>query len=271
MRVPRVPVALVLSLFLVIPMTALAGSLSAPAAGADTPSGAMLPGFDSNTLAATATTTVLSSSVNPATTGQEVTYAATVTPIPTGGTVAFADGPTSIPSCGAVAVDASGDATCAVTYTEAGSHSIVGTYSGAAGFDSSSSDPLSETVNPVQPPTQGYWLVASDGGVFSFGTAGFFGSEGSKHLNAPVVGMASTADDNGYWLVASDGGVFSFGDAGFFGSKGGQFLNAPVVGMASTPSGNGYWLVAADGEVFPFGDAGSYGSMGGQALNKPVV
>ena len=55
----------------------------------------------------------------------------------------------------------------------------------------------------------GYWLVASDGGVFTFGDARFFGSMGGTRLNAPVVGMATTSDGGGYWLVASDGGVFA--------------------------------------------------------------
>jgi hypothetical protein len=63
-----------------------------------------------------------------------------------------------------------------------------------------------------------YWLVASDGGIFTFGTAIFYGSTGNLHLNAPIVGMASTPDGQGYWLVGSDGGVFAFGDAGFHGS-----------------------------------------------------
>ncbi len=120
-------------------------------------------------------------------------------------------------------------------------------------------------------PTQGYWTAASDGGVFSYGTARFFGSEGGRHLNAPIVGMAATPDAGGYWLVASDGGVFSFGDAGFFGSRGGQPLNAAVVGMAPTPSGRGYWLVAADGGIFAYGDAGFFGSTGGQRLVAPIV
>src|SRR5665647_2844217 len=38
----------------------------------------------------------------------------------------------------------------------------------------------------------GYWLVASDGGIFAFGDAGFHGSTGSLSLNRPVVGMAPT-------------------------------------------------------------------------------
>ena len=119
--------------------------------------------------------------------------------------------------------------------------------------------------------SQGFEAVAADGGVFNLGDAGFFGSMGGAHLNAPIVGMAATPDGGGYWLVAVDGGVFSFGDAAFFGSMGGAHLNAPIVGMAATPDGGGYWLVAADGGVFSFGDAGFFGSMGGAHLNAPIV
>ena len=86
------------------------------------------------------------------------------------------------------------------------------------------------------PPSAGpgYWSVASDGGIFSFGDAPFYGSTGSLVLNRPVVGMAATPDGHGYWLVASDGGIFSFGDAHFYGSTGSLVLNQPVVGMASS-------------------------------------
>ena len=119
--------------------------------------------------------------------------------------------------------------------------------------------------------TSAYWLVASDGGVFAFGGAGFYGSTGNLRLNKPIVGMASTPTSRGYWLVASDGGVFSFGDAGFHGSTGSLVLNKPVVGMAVTGDGGGYWSVASDGGVFSFGDAPFYGSMGGKPLNQPIV
>ncbi|HEY1989365.1 MAG TPA: hypothetical protein VGG43_07880 [Acidimicrobiales bacterium] len=121
------------------------------------------------------------------------------------------------------------------------------------------------------PNANGYWEVASDGGIFSFGNAGFYGSTGALHLNQPIVGMASTPDHRGYWLVASDGGIFSFGDAGFHGSTGALHLNQPIVGMASTPDGRGYWLVASDGGIFAFGDAGFYGSTGAIHLNRPIV
>ncbi len=119
--------------------------------------------------------------------------------------------------------------------------------------------------------SQGTVLAARDGGVFTYGTAPFKGSMGGQHLNAPVVGVATSPSAQGYWLVASDGGVFTFGDASFEGSMGGKHLNAPIVGIAPTSDGLGYWLVASDGGVFAFGDAGFHGSMGGTRLNAPVV
>jgi len=121
----------------------------------------------------------------------------------------------------------------------------------------------------VDPATGGYWLVASNGGVFSFG-APFFGSTGALSLRAPIVGMAATVDGGGYWLVGADGGVFCFGDAPFFGSTGGTTLRQPIVGMAADPATGGYWLVAADGGIFSF-RAPFYGSTGALELGAPVV
>jgi hypothetical protein len=97
---------------------------------------------------------------------------------------------------------------------------------------------LSAQMTAQDPSGNGYWLAASDGGVFTFGDAQFFGSMGGHHLNSHIVGISATPDGKGYWLVAADGGIFSFGDAGFFGSTGNIHLNQPIVGMASTaPAG----------------------------------
>jgi hypothetical protein len=74
------------------------------------------------------------------------------------------------------------------------------------------------------PDGAGYWLVASDGGIFSFGDARFFGSTGALKLNQPIVGMARPPAGDGYWLVAADGGIFSFGGAPFLGSGAGSGL-----------------------------------------------
>ncbi len=129
---------------------------------------------------------------------------------------------------------------------------------------------LAYTVPPPPPPAPvGYRFVASDGGIFSF-NAPFYGSMGGKHLNAPIVGMASTSNGMGYWFVASDGGIFSFGNAKFYGSMGGRHLNAPIVGMAADPATGGYWFVASDGGIFSF-NAPFLGSMGAKHLDAPIV
>ncbi|HEV8627921.1 MAG TPA: calcium-binding protein [Acidimicrobiia bacterium] len=126
-------------------------------------------------------------------------------------------------------------------------------------------------VVPLSAGPGGYWLVAADGGIFSFGDAQFYGSTGNIALNHPVVAMAATPTGKGYWLVAADGGIFSFGDAEFYGSTGAIKLNKPVVGMAPTPTGKGYWLVASDGGIFAFGDATFAGSLGRSKVRGQVV
>ncbi|MEO6121649.1 MAG: SpoIID/LytB domain-containing protein [Acidimicrobiales bacterium] len=116
----------------------------------------------------------------------------------------------------------------------------------------------------------GYWVLGSDGGIFSFGAARFRGSTGATKLNKPIVAMAPTPSGGGYWLVASDGGIFAFGDAVFRGSTGAITLNQPIVAMATTPSGGGYWLVASDGGIFSFGDALFLGSLPSVAAPGPA-
>src|SRR3989442_343418 len=80
------------------------------------------------------------------------------------------------------------------------------------------------------PSGKGYYMVASDGGIFAFGDAHFVGSMGGKHLNAPVESLVPDGDGTGYWLVASDGGIFSF-DAPFKGSMGEAKLAKPITGI----------------------------------------
>jgi hypothetical protein len=127
------------------------------------------------------------------------------------------------------------------------------------------------TPPPLSRPSTGYWLVAADGGIFTYGDAEFRGSAGDLPLVKPIVGMSAPSTGAGYWLVASDGGIFAFGSVPFLGSMGGHPLNKPIVGMAATPSGQGYWMVASDGGIFAFGDAGFFGSTGAMTLNKPIV
>jgi subtilisin family serine protease len=143
---------------------------------------------------------------------------------------------------------------------------------GAGALDLANAVALLQSGNvPAPKDALGYWMVATDGGMFSFADAPFLGSTGNLKLNSPIVGMARTVTGRGYWLVAADGGIFAFGDAAFHGSTGGNKLNSPIVGMAATGTGQGYWLVARDGGIFAFGDAKYLGSTGGQRLNAPIV
>ncbi|HEX6379898.1 MAG TPA: Ig-like domain-containing protein, partial [Acidimicrobiia bacterium] len=121
------------------------------------------------------------------------------------------------------------------------------------------------------PTGKGYWLVASDGGVFAFGDAPFFGSLASENMSKPIVDFAVTPTGRGYWMTTSDGQVYGFGDAAYYGSVSEAVdLNKRIQALAPTPSGHGYWLVAADGGIFAFGDAGYYGTAAGKAEKRIV-
>jgi hypothetical protein len=158
----------------------------------------------------------------------------------------------------------------------AGAYSIAVTATNGVAPDAHQSFAIDVASAPPPPPapTHGYWLVGSDGGIFSFGSAGFHGSMGGIPLQRPVVGIVPTVNRGGYWLDASDGGVFSFGDTQFYGSIPGlglhpagsgfpNSLNAPIVGMVPSHDQGGYFMVASDGGVFAFGDAKFAGSCPG--------
>jgi ligand-binding sensor domain-containing protein len=92
---------------------------------------------------------------------------------------------------------------------------------------------LNKPVNGLVPTQngKGYWLVASDGGIFAF-NAPYRGSMGGRHLNKPIIGMVRYG--NGYLMVGSDGGIFSFSNLAFVGSLGGSPPTIPIVGVASS-------------------------------------
>src|SRR5439155_14871708 len=77
--------------------------------------------------------------------------------------------------------------------------------------------------------SDGYWLVASDGGIFAF-DADFRGSMGGKMLNKPVTGMVRFG--SGYLMVGEDGGIFNFSDKKFLGSLGNNPPAHPITSVA---------------------------------------
>jgi hypothetical protein len=94
------------------------------------------------------TTAAVASSANPSIPGQTVTYTATVSPTDGGGSVAFDDGGTPITNCTAQSLNSNGQATCQVTYTTTGSHSITAVHSGDAAYAGSTSAALTQNAVP---------------------------------------------------------------------------------------------------------------------------
>ena len=96
------------------------------------------------------------------------------------------------------------------------------------------------------PTGRGYWLVAADGGIFSFGDAAFYGSTGAMRLNQPIVGMAATPDRPGLLARRERRRHLQL--------RRRRASTAPPAASASTsrssawprrPTGRGYWLVAS--------------------------
>jgi len=80
------------------------------------------------------------------------------------------------------------------------------------------------------PSGNGYWLVASDGGIFNFGDAGFHGSAQTYRPAGSVANIIATTTGNGYAVLSSAGAVYTFGDAPYFGGSAGRLRDA--VGFA---------------------------------------
>ena len=103
----------------------------------------------------------------------------------------------------------------------------------------------------------GYWVLDEAGGIFTFGTATFFGSRpGLGVAHAPAVALAPTPSGRGYWIIDAAGGVFAFGDAGYFGSlpERGVAPNGQAVDLAALRGGNGYLILDQGGVVHAFGN-----------------
>ena len=129
----------------------------------------------------------------------------------------------------------------------------------------------------------GYWMLAQDGGIFSFGDATFSGSvpqyATSDWINEEIVSMAPDKDGVGYVIVAKSGKAWWFAHTArqqladvLYQAFGTRTLNAPIAAVMSRSCG-GYIMVASDGGVFatPFSDCGFQGSLGSNPPNTPII
>ncbi|MGH2684844.1 MAG: hypothetical protein ACRDJP_05185, partial [Actinomycetota bacterium] len=90
------------------------------------------------------------------------------------------------------------------------------------------------------PSGAGYWIVTTDGNIYSFGDAEFFGSPALSGLcEVPkAVRIVASGSGNGYWVQSADGTTWAFGDARHYGdtTRLGLRLNAPMIDLAVLPA-----------------------------------
>jgi hypothetical protein len=134
----------------------------------------------------------------------------------------------------------------------------------------------------ASPGDAAYWLLAGDGGVFSFGPAPFFGAatvpptlcapnlDDRTFADGTCWSMAATPSGEGYWILNGDSGeIYAFGDASLFGEPADGYVGVPRefvpvhTSIVATPDGNGYWVYAETlsgaATVQTFGNATHFG------------
>ena len=166
---------------------------------------------------AATTTAVVSTTGSPSVVGQAVTYTATVTATapstgsPTGN-VEFFDGGTAITACSGATGEALGGlspdtATCSVTYTTTGSHTITAKYLGATGSYTASavSPSITQTVNKASTATVVTTSNANGRGISVTYIATI--SVTAPGGGAPAAGDTVTFEDNGAAITCQTGSV----------------------------------------------------------------
>lgn len=100
-------------------------------------------------------------------------------------------------------------------------------------------------------PAGGLVVLGRNGGIRTFGKAGYYGSKSSGYLKKEAVALETTSEGDGYWIVTKRGRVFGLGSARRLGPATGTV----TADIASTSTGAGYWLLGRGGGIFAFGDA----------------
>ena len=103
----------------------------------------------------------------------------------------------------------------------------------------------------------GYHLLASGGGVSSFGAPGYGGVAAGTGVTA--TGLAANPAAGGYWILRSNGGVSNI-HAPWYGSLAGKIpAGQAVTAIAASPAG-GYLILTSGGRVYGYG-APAYGGI----------
>ena len=105
------------------------------------------------------------------------------------------------------------------------------------------------------PKSGGSWILSSDGGIHTYGDAGYYGHGIGGDSAAVALGV--TASGRGYWILSRNGGIHTYGDAGYHGHGIGG--DSAAVALGVTPSGNGYWILSRNGGIHTYGDAVYHG------------
>ena len=72
------------------------------------------------------------------------------------------------------------------------------------------------------PSGNGYWIIKTDGAVYAYGDAQFFGGcnpGGAAPFPAGITALSIEAHPGGqgYWILSSNYSVYAFGAAGYYG------------------------------------------------------
>ena len=102
---------------------------------------------------------------------------------------------------------------------------------------------------------KGYWLVAADGGIFTFGDANFYGSAGSSNLPDAAVGMVASPGGGGYLIATENGVVLPYGDAQAFGGLSLDPTATQISAIIGNNQGTGYWLLDPQAWQYSFATA----------------
>lgn len=197
-------------------------------------------GSNSETVNKAATSTSLSETPSSTTPGQTVTFTATVMPSISGyvasGSVTFWDGSNSL---GSVTLNSSDVATLQVSTLALGSHTITAVYGGDGNFTGSTSNPVTETVNPAPSSISGTVTNDLTGNGFSSDDTALAGWTVNLYLNGATTPIATA--------VTATGGTYSFANLAPGSYSVQEVLKA---GWTETGGSAGYSLTAISGNSF---------------------